>query len=214
MAVRGRQRVCCFWGGPYVTLAAVFAAVSVAAFTPRSDDFTSAGSGTETVPSGAAQLVMEVWGGGAAGGAGATGEVDHQGGGGGAGGYSKSIFALVAGDWGKTISYTVGAVGVASSTSGSALNAGAVAVTANPGVAGASATGTTNGALGAGGTASGGNTTNTTGANGVAGNSSGTGGQGGAANNGYAAGGQGGFSISDTGRNTGRQGGRVKFSWT
>ena len=168
---------------------------------------------TDNVPAGASELVLEVWGGSGSGGNGATGSGDHQGAGGSAPGYAKSVFALVSGDWGKTISLVVGAIGAASSTSGSALNAGSVAITANGGATGTNATGTTNGAAVTGGTATGGNTTNTTGASSTAGNSAGTAGQGAAANNGWGVGGQGGYSVSNTGKTNGVNG-RVKFTWT
>lgn len=166
-------------------------------FIPHADDFSA--SGTVPVPGGSVQLILEAWGKGGDGGNGATGGVDHQGGGGGSGSYSKSIIALT-GDAGKTLTINI-AAGVV--TTSCALTNGGAALTANPGFIGSNATGTTNGNGSIGGSASGGNTTNTTGNTGVNGNNLATGGQGGAAINGFGQGGQGGFTISNTGRTLG-----------
>ena len=50
-------------------------------FTPVTRTYTS-GSGTETIPTGASQVVIEVWGGGGAGGRGSTLCIGFYGGGG------------------------------------------------------------------------------------------------------------------------------------
>lgn len=91
-------------------------------FTPvtRTYDGTS---GTETIPTGATQVVIEVWGGGG-GGSGSDTVTPAVGSGGGSGGYVRKTFTLVSGDAGKTFSYAAGATaaGGALDTVGSAGN--------------------------------------------------------------------------------------------
>ena len=129
----------------------------------------SEGTGTISIPSGFTSLTIEVWGGGGGGGFGTVTYVgfpefepqDAPGGGGGGGAYSKTIVAIAVGDVNKTIAYSVGA-------------AGAGGVQGNPvGYAG----GTSSASSGSftidemictGGTATGGNTTNTNGNGGAA----------------------------------------------
>lgn len=72
----------------------------------------NSGSGTETIPSGASQVVIEIWGGGGAGGRGRSSNSTY-GGGGGSGGYSRKTYSLSSGSWGTTFSYEVGAGGTA-----------------------------------------------------------------------------------------------------
>jgi len=140
-------------------------------------------TGSWTVPDGATQVTVEIWGaGGAGGGSNFSG---YGGGGGGGGGYSIKTFSVTAG---QTINYTIGTGGTASS--GNNGNAGggsslihtpsSTSLTANGG-GGGSRNGTlTGGTGGTGGTASGGDT-NATGSNGTVGSA--TGGNGGNSGN-------------------------------
>lgn len=74
-------------------------------------DFTTAGSGSVTIPIGAKNLTVEVWAGGGGGGRGRTsGMNDIAGGGGGSGSYGKKTLS-VSGYERFTINYTVGAGG-------------------------------------------------------------------------------------------------------
>ena len=141
--------------------------------------YTTAGSGTETIPTGATTCVIEVWGGVSGGGGGSLGNGSTGGGGGGGAGpgYSRSSYT-VSGDAGETMAYTVGAAGnygsnVFSGTAGngtaggsSSVSSGTFAVTTMTATAGGFGTGGTNSAAGTGGaasTASGGNAVNTAG---------------------------------------------------
>lgn len=141
-------------------------------FSGSTSTYNTSGSFTDTIPSGALSVVIEMWGGSAGGGAGHAGGVGAAGGGGGggSGGYSKTVLTLTAADWGKTLAVVIGA-GIATST----ISAGTKALTtmtANGGTIGGTTTTSAAGVGGAGGTASGGNTTNTTGnagANGASG---------------------------------------------
>ena len=63
--------------------------------TPGTFDYTTAGAGTLTIPTGYTTCVVQVWGAGGGGGNGYTdGVSDQDGGGGGAGGYSKSSLTV------------------------------------------------------------------------------------------------------------------------
>lgn len=126
-------------------------------FTPSTVNTTT--SGTQTVPAGATNVVIELWGNGGGGGGGGGGRD-----GGGAGGYSRSTYAC---SGGQTISYTRGAAGTAGSAAGgnggtggtSNVVSGTLTITqmnANGGGGGTAGGGT-------GGGASGGNVVNTTG---------------------------------------------------
>jgi hypothetical protein len=143
-------------------------------------DYSEPGSGVQVIPVGALGVTIEVWGAGGGGGYGyigfiAPGEPEvFPGGGGGGGGYSKTILSLSTAD-NKTINYIVGAGGpggtafapngepggfsnVSSGTSGTPFTI--TTMTANGGNGGDSGQFAQQGA---GGTASGGNTTNTPG---------------------------------------------------
>jgi len=150
------------------------------------NDFTSPGTGTVVIPAGATGVTIEVWGGVGGGGYGYIGfiapfEPDvFAGGGGGGGGYSKTVLSL-SGQDGKTINYTVGAGGAGANSStldgsfGTFSNVfsgtySLTTMTANPGGGGTYGESPTQGV---GGTAIGGNTTNTTGNGGEAFNSQG-----------------------------------------
>lgn len=127
-------------------------------FPPVTNTYDS-GSGTETIPNGASQLIAEIWGAGNIGGAGDAG-IPAVGGGAGSGGYSKKTFTLTPSDWGKTFSYTVGAASGGNTTLTNGTYGTAVSMTANGGGIGQDAA--SGGNQGSGGTASGGDV-NTTG---------------------------------------------------
>jgi hypothetical protein len=136
-------------------------------FTPVTDTYASAASGSETIPAGASQVVIEDWGAGAGGTAGQfTGCAAIAGESGSSGAYSKTILSLTSADWGKTLAYVVGAGGSAGGSSSGAGSASTVSsgtktittMTANGGAANPSKT-----SNGGGNTATGGNTTNTSG---------------------------------------------------
>ena len=141
------------------------------AFTPVLRTYTSGSSVTETAPTGATNVVIEVWGGGGGGGHG-QGRIitctNVPGYAGGSSGYARSSYAV---SGGQTLVYTVGAAGAGAATIGSTGSTGGAStvssgtkavttMTVNGG--GGSQDGTT---YGAGGTASGGNAVNTTGNN-------------------------------------------------
>lgn len=153
--------------------------------------YNTAGSGVETVPTGFTTLTLEVWGGGGGGGTHFNlGSFGDGGGGGGSGAYVRSVIS-VAGLGGDTVAYTVGAAGLAATSSGGASTAAGgtlpmAAISAGGGTLGGSATSGNPGAGGAGGVATGGTTVN------QAGNSGG----GGQANPGFGLGGPGGAGIS------------------
>jgi hypothetical protein len=144
-------------------------------FSPRTVTYNS-GSGTETAPSGATNVVITLWGPGGSGGDGDP-SPGQGGGGGGGGGYSTRSAACAGGN---SLSYAVGVVGTSNTTvSGTLTGGGSISMSANRGTAGSSP-----GLGGAGGTASGG-TTNTTGTAGDDGSSDPSiGGNGGASPNG------------------------------
>lgn len=150
-------------------------------FTGLTNTYSTAGSFTETIPSGALAVTIEIGGSANGGGTGHAGGIGAAGGGGGggSGGYCKTILTLTSADWGKTM-----AVFLATAPTACTVSSGTKTITtmtANGGVIGASTSTNVGGAGGAGGTASGGNTTNTTGnagANGAGGVE--TGGAGGA----------------------------------
>lgn len=134
-------------------------------FSPTTHAYTS-GSGSDTIPTGASQVVIEVKAGG--GGSSATGFTSSYACGGGGAGYSRSVISLTPANWGQTIAYQVGLGGATNLNNNgvqggnSTVSSGTFAlatITANGG-SGA-------GGNGAGGTASGGNQVNDTGASGV-----------------------------------------------
>jgi hypothetical protein len=187
------------------------------AFVPVTNTYTS-GSGNETIPTGATSLTLTVVG---AGGTGGNSYVDfgsdiyNSGGGGGGAGYSTITRAVVSGDWGGTIAYSVGTSGGASSTTTGSVTAGAVSLTGGGGSSGTSADSGSGGAGGAGGSASGGstNTSGAAGGNGTASMSSGNpGGAGGASGGtGYGTGANGADAPGSAGA---VGGGVVIFAWT
>ena len=186
-------------------------------------DFTEPGTGFIAIPTGATGVTIQVWGAGGGGGAGyigfiAPGEPEvFAGGGGGGGGYSKTILAFTGQD-GKTINYTVGsggAGGLFGSVNGDAGTFSNVfsgtytltTMTANGGQGGASGIFPSQGD---GGTATGGNTTNTTGNGGAPYEQTGAAGVAGDASLTAGAGGDGGFTLDgDAGFS-----GRVRFVFT
>ncbi|MEW5675007.1 T9SS sorting signal type C domain-containing protein [Flavobacterium enshiense] len=154
------------------------------------DNITTVGSGTWTVPAGVTSITIRAWGGGGAGGGSTT---DNKGGsGGGGGGHTTNTFTVTPG---QVIPYTIGAGGT--NTVGGAGTSGGnttiLTLTANGGVGG----GADKSTPGAGGTATGG--TNTSGGNGSIGNTKGN-----AGGNGAATGGTGGAgNVSDNPGNPG-----------
>jgi hypothetical protein len=152
-------------------------------FTGQVDDYTVAGSYTETIPPGASQVTIESWGSGAGGQGGkVVGMADIQGSGGGAGGYAKSIIALTSANWSQTMATVVGAAGVhgagnnglAGNGNNSSAASGTFTLTSVVGDGGGAAPSTTVG--GTGGSATGGNSQNTAGGNGQPGNTTAAGG--------------------------------------
>lgn len=137
-------------------------------------------SGTETIPANATTAIQEVWGsgGGSTDGVGVGCGADN-GSNGGSSGYVRSSYTVAAlGGSNKTLTHTIGAVGVhgtvATNTDGgdSTIVAGTVTgFTSMTGGGGKKATGTRGTGLGLGGTAAGGNQANTAG---TAGNQTGT----------------------------------------
>jgi hypothetical protein len=147
--------------------------LTVAPFGGQTDTFSTAGTFTETIPSGSSQVVMEVWGGSGSGGGGTYPTKPYtSGGGGGSGGYNKTTVSLSSADWGKTITATIGAPGTAST-----LTSGTKAITtmtSNTGAGGGGGVVGTPGAGGAAGSASGG-ATHSSGNAGVTGGAGGAG---------------------------------------
>jgi len=128
------------------------------AFTPVTRTYTT-GSGTDTVPTGATQVVIEVTAGG---GGGSLGSATNGGAGGGGGGYAIKTIAVTGGN---TLSYAVGAAGALRTGSAGAGNPGSsstVSGTVSGGSVSISSTGGGGGGGsgigGAGGGASGGDT--------------------------------------------------------
>lgn len=128
------------------------------AFTPVTRTYNTVGSAVETAPAGCSNVIIAVWGGGGSGeGVGRYGL--YGGDGGGSGGYAQSSYAITGG---QTLNYTVGGGGlgvISGSNPGTASSASSgskaiTTMTANGG--GVSATRT-------GGSATGGNQTNTSG---------------------------------------------------
>lgn len=129
-------------------------------FNKTVSDHTWFNSSTETIPTGASQVIIEVYGSGG-GGSGTVG-----GGGGGASGYSRKTLALTSTDWGKTFTCTLFNVPGAGTSGGSGTVVNGTYGTSVNMVANGGTGGLNGGTGGAGGTASGG-TTNTTGASGI-----------------------------------------------
>lgn len=133
-------------------------------FSPVNDTYASAGTFTETIPTGSSQVVIEDCGSGGSGGGGDAQSGD-SGGGAGSGAYVKKTFALTSSDWGTTFSVSLAA---GSTANGANLDGNtALASTVTNGTygtatslsagGGAAGIGFANGsAAGSGGTASGG----------------------------------------------------------
>lgn len=182
-------------------------------FTPVTNTYNS-GSGTETIPTGANQVVIEAWGGGGNGGP-YTGF--QPGGGGGGGAYVKKTFTLNASNWGQTFNYAVGAAVNASTVS---QNTFGTVVSLNAGAGASGQPGGMGGNPGAGGTASGGDVMNAgssgSGSNGGAGASpgGGAGGAGGATPVAGTAPGGGGGGNTNAGSGASGASGRILFAYT
>ena len=87
-------------------------AVYGSSFTPVGHTQRYAGAGTVSGPSGASTVVVEACG---ASGGGQGANTNLEGGGGATGGYAKKTLSVSAADWGKTFTFTVGALGYAGS---------------------------------------------------------------------------------------------------
>ena len=133
-------------------------------FTPVTNTYTTPGSFTETVPTGASFVTITAWG------PGGGGVFLTAGGRFGAGGGGQAVYAGLAVSGGQTFSLSVpaGGIGVTNASPGGTGSPTQV-VGSFPGLLAASGVGATSGGVGAGGTATGG-TTNTTGAPGSGGN--------------------------------------------
>lgn len=183
--------------------------------------YSSHGSGTETIPTNATNVQIEVGGASGSGGAGSgTGCTLSSGAGGGAGGYARSQYTVSAlGGVGKTFNYTVGTGGAPSDQGGTASTVTAGTVTGFTSMTGNGGGGGSNSppgnSPGAGGTGVGGNQSNQTGGSGTNGGLSG-GAHGGAGINGIncssASGGDGGFGSGNPGK-TGHDG-MITFLYT
>jgi hypothetical protein len=148
----------------------------------------SSGSGSVTIPASATGVTIEVWGAGGGGGYGTVTNIfgefayepqENPGGGGGGGAYSKTVLVLTGPDAGKTILYTVGVAGTGGSLGDAVGGAGGQSVAyagtyalpemiATGGFGGYGGIGIYGSQQGAGGTASGGNTSNDNGNGGAA----------------------------------------------
>lgn len=109
-----------FWAflGIWLALAQPAAAVPgawtvIGNFVPVQHILTS--SGTETVPVGPTQAILELWAPGGAGGAGTIGL--QNGGGGSSGSYGTKTLTLTPSDWGKTFTCTLGSPGTGATLS-------------------------------------------------------------------------------------------------
>jgi hypothetical protein len=141
-------------------------------FGGQTDTYNTAGTFTETIPSGSSQVVMEVWGGSGFGGGGTYPTKPYtSGGGGGSGGYNKTTLAISSTDWGKTIDVVITLGAASTLTSGSKA---ITTMTSNAGTAGGGGVIGTPGAGGAAGSASGG-ATHSSGNAGVTGGAGGAG---------------------------------------
>lgn len=151
--------------------------------------YTTAGTTTETIPSGSTTMTIELFG--ACGGGGGGGGAGNSGGCGGGGGYARSAYT-VTGHTGQNVSYTLAAAGAGGA--GATVSGGTGAAGGSPGASSASSgtftitTMTANGGGGGGGggalssqrgtggtgsSASGGNAANTSGSAGSAGDNTG-----------------------------------------
>lgn len=132
---------------------ALLSLMASSGFIPVTRTYDSGGAGTETIPNGASQVVIEIWGAGGKGGNGDAG-IPAAGGGGGSGGYVRKTFSLTPTDWGKTFSYFVGFASGGNTTAAQGTFGTAFSLAANGGTKGQDAV--SGGNQGAGGAASGG----------------------------------------------------------
>ncbi len=149
---------------------------AVRVFTPVTHTYSTAGTFTETIPSGSAHVEIECWGDtGAGGNSIGVDPTEAGGGGGGSGGYTHSSYPLVFANWGQTLAATIGAGGQTTNASGtgSSVSTGSFAITtmsSGGGGGGFTASSSSSpGAGGVGGSASGGNLANTSGNGGASG---------------------------------------------
>lgn len=176
---------------------------TIPAFSPFTSTYYT-GSGSETVPTGASQLVIEAFGRGGFPGSFDVGSGSGGGGGGGAGRSVKTI-AIGSGDWGQSLSWSI---------SGDATISGALSVSMT---AQAGGNGDILNVGGSAGSASGGdsNFTGSAGSYPNGGNAASGGGAGGGADADGTAPGGGGGGATFNGSSGGNPGsGRIKFMWT
>ena len=175
----------------------------------------TSGSGTETVPTGAGNVSIEIFGATGTGGVfSGTGASAYEGGGGGSGGFARTVMAVTAG---HTFAYTVGTTGLNTTVSSGTQTL--TTMTATSGGNGGAASAGHGGTAGTAGTASGGNNLNAAGNAGTAGvqvvssnSSTGRGGTGDAGN--YASGNAGGNGGTLSGNNGAGQPGVINFHYT
>lgn len=202
--------------GSYLRVTRVSSATG--SFTPVLHTYATAGVFTETIPVGASNVTIEVWGASGGGNHGSgTGCGVALGPQGGSGGYVLTIVNVSANN-GQTINFTVGTAGTGGGGAGGAstVSSGTFALTTMTGNGGGGGgSGGANGLGGVAGTASGGNTTNTTGNAGANGDNIGGGGTGAGIvgiNGSGAIGGAGGLGASASGHVGGA--GLVIFKYT
>lgn len=95
---------------------------------PRVVEFNTAGAGSTVVPYGAIYLTVVLVGGGGGGGGSDLGGA-NGGGGGGSGGASINSYAIRSDDWGKTISFSIGAGGSGGASGSNGTNGGSTTLT-------------------------------------------------------------------------------------
>lgn len=151
------------------------------AFSPLTHSYNTAGAGTETIPTGASTVTIEVWGGSGGGAAGYGPPCGgNSGASGGSGGYSRTVVNVAAAN-GQTIVFNVGTFGTGGGGTGgtSTASTGTFSLTTMTAAGGTGgAPGGSSGIAGVGGTSSGGNQANTSGNAGVNAGSTGAGGAG------------------------------------
>lgn len=165
--------------GSYMRVTRVSSATG--GFTPVTNSHNTPGAATETIPTGASSVTIEVWGGSGGGnrgtGSGCGADSGPQGG---SGGYVRSVLNVAAAN-GQTINYTVGAAGASAggAGTGSSVSTGTFALTTmTAGGGGGGSSGGSSGTGGSAGTATGGNAANTSGNAGANGATTGGGGTG------------------------------------
>lgn len=167
--------------GPGSSLRVTRVSSATGSFSPVTQTFSTAGSFTASVPVGASNLTLEIWGGAGGGNTGSgSGCAAQSGGGGGSGGYSESVFSVAAVN-GQTITLSIGTAGSGSGGNGGTTTAssGTFSITTMNATGGGGGQVGGSGLGGTAGTGGGGNTTNSSGNAGQNGSVIGGGGTGG-----------------------------------